>query len=305
MKNLIISLSILVVVIISFTSPHLMLNPGELTKGHQKIKDECTACHKPLRGINELRCIACHKIDEIGTDSYKLNPNADKNIIHLFHSKLKTNTCTSCHTDHKGLNAGVTLREFKHSFLADDEQANCQSCHKLQSNKLHQSVTNNCGACHTTTRWQVGAIFSHSQLIDTLQKSCIACHEKPKNQLHQAISSECNLCHSNTHWKPATFEHSAYFALDNNHNTSCNNCHTTSSYKQYTCYGCHEHSQGKIAEEHTEEGISNIANCISCHKSGNEHDIEGKEGQGGKLNEKEKDNVKEYIKSKESEGDDD
>jgi hypothetical protein len=41
----------------------------------------------------------------------------------------------------------------------------------------------------------------------------------------------------------------------------------------YTCYGCHEHSESKLKEEHNEEGIYNLNGCFTCHKSGNKHEL--------------------------------
>jgi len=43
-------------------------------------------------------------------------------------------------------------------------------------------------------------------------------------------------------------------------------------------YGCHEHTVSNILSAHREEGISNLTNCASCHKSSNKH--EGREGSG-------------------------
>src|SRR3546814_3316281 len=75
-------------------------------------------------------------------------------------------------------------------------------------------------------------------------------------------SSDFATCHQPGHWKPATFDHSRYFLLDRDHNTACTTCHLNNNYKQYTCYGCHEHQPTKIITKHREEGITNIENCV-------------------------------------------
>src|SRR3546814_280085 len=80
-------------------------------------------------------------------------------------------------------------------------------------------------------------------------------------------SSDFATCHQPGHWKPATFDHSRYFLLDRDHNTACTTCHLNNNYKQYTCYGCHEHQPTKIITKHREEGITNIENCVRCHRS--------------------------------------
>ena len=60
---------------------------------------------------------------------------------------------------------------------------------------------------------------------------------------------------------------------------ACATCHLSGNYKQYTCHGCHEHQQARIIAEHREEGITNIQNCVRCHRSPH-GDAEG-EREGG------------------------
>ncbi len=90
-----------------------------------------------------------------------------------------------------------------------------------------------------------------------------------------------------TAWKPATYDHSKYFVLDNDHHTACSTCHTDpADFKKYTCYNCHEHSPSRIAEEHREEGIYNYQNCIKCHRNASEGEGEhegGREREGGEM----------------------
>ncbi|EWS58946.1 hypothetical protein Y695_04654 [Hydrogenophaga sp. T4] len=59
--------------------------------------------------------------------------------------------------------------------------------------------------------------------------------------------------------------------LDRDHNASCETCHKNpADYRQYTCYGCHEHTLANVREEHEEEGIRNFDNCVKCHRSADE-----------------------------------
>ena len=127
------------------------------------------------------------------------------------------------------------------------------------------------------------------------KNNCASCHNKPDDAFHKLSEENCSKCHSTAKWVPSSFDHSSYFQLDKNHNAKCNVCHTTNNYKVYTCYGCHEHTQGNIMEKHNEEGISDLNNCVSCHKSGNENDIrmDGKSENGS-----------EQKKNKNSEGSD-
>src|SRR3546814_13592537 len=47
----------------------------------------------------------------------------------------------------------------------------------------------------------------------------------------------------------------------------CSSDLLNNNYKQYTCYGCHEHQPTKIITKHREEGLTNIENCVRCHRS--------------------------------------
>jgi hypothetical protein len=88
--------------------------------------------------------------------------------------------------------------------------------------------------------------------------------------MHRSSQASCAVCHSTKQWKPATFNHSRYFRLDGDHRASCRTCHPSQgNYKSYTCYGCHEHNESRIASEHREEGIYNYGNCMKCHRGGN------------------------------------
>lgn len=106
--------------------------------------------------------------------------------------------------------------------------------------------------------------------------SCLP--SKTKRCAASGRNPNCIQCHLTSRWTPADFDHSAYFVLDRNHNASCKTCHTNNQFED-TCYGCHEHTPSNILGEHREEGISNINDCVRCHKSGNEHDMEGR-GEG-------------------------
>lgn len=291
MKKLLVIAIICILVWLMAAYPYTMLNPGELVQGHQKEKNKCTSCHEPFWGISSEKCINCHKLNEIGIDSTR-----DNNEAILFHSNLKGQECTSCHTDHKGIKPSVSLSGFDHSFLSSADQEKCNSCHAKPADELHLLLSADCKSCHTTEAWTFTGVFDHNMIRGADQKNCSSCHRKPTDTFHEGLQNNCSECHSNDKWVPASFDHSSYFMLDRDHNTKCNTCHTNSSnFSIYTCYGCHEHSEVKIQEEHNEEGIYNFNNCTSCHRSSNKHDIR----KDGKLDQKGVDELKKFIKSNE------
>lgn len=152
---------------------------------------------------------------------------------------------------------------------------------------FHQElIQDDCTACHIdhagTKRYQWQGRFDHALLKAAARDRCEACHQAPRDSLHQQIDGNCGKCHSQTRWTPATFDHDRYFVLDRDHNTRCVTCHVRNDYSRYTCYGCHEHSLGKIRSEHIEEGIDKFDDCVECHRSADEHDIRGRGGKRDK-----------------------
>lgn len=238
MKKLYIILSVGLAIFLIIQFPHVTINPGELALGHQKLNNECLSCHIPFGGIGSEKCIACHKLQDIGKNKRGETSKPQ------FHQQLSNQECNTCHTEHMGLIPEHAYVGFKHELLSS-------------------SIVNNCVACHT----------------------------KPRDNLHSLIKDNCNKCHGTGKWLPATFDHTAYFVLDQKHNASCNTCHTNNNFSSFTCYGCHEHTESKIIDEHNEEGIYNLNNCVSCHRSGNELNQESKG-----LDDKERREIRDFIK---------
>jgi hypothetical protein len=82
------------------------------------------------------------------------------------------------------------------------------------------------------------------------------------------VAGDCASCHKVQAWKPATFDHDKFFPLDKDHNASCVTCHSGNSFKQYSCYGCHEHTPSNMQAKHREEGVTeDLRNCVRCHRS--------------------------------------
>ncbi|HRH65556.1 MAG TPA: cytochrome c3 family protein [Bacteroidia bacterium] len=302
MKKLIVWGIILICIVLMVQCPHAMLNPGELIEGHQKLNEKCLDCHNPFHGIDNTKCISCHKLSDIGKDTTNLSDTNNTTEKILFHQNLSNEKCTSCHTDHKGIKPDVPVSSFTHELLSAAVINKCYSCHNQTRDSLHKQLTTDCSKCHTTNGWKSAVVFNHDLILGTGKNNCSSCHPIPRDSYHHTLKENCDKCHSTNKWVPSTFDHSAYFRLDKDHNVKCNVCHTNNDYSNYTCYGCHEHSPAKIRSEHIKEGISNFSDCTSCHKSSDEHDIRMNRGSGQELNQKEVKEVKDYIKPKNKDG---
>lgn len=222
-------------------------------------------------------------------------PHATISPGELAEAHLKLNDkCFSCHKPFSGISS-----------------EKCISCHKIADigkkvdgyqNKplFHLQLSDQkCNSCHTDHQGLIPehslSGFKHELLSPSVVNNCKSCHQKPLDKFHSPSIENCNKCHLTSNWLPTTFDHSAYFTLDQDHNTTCTTCHSNSNYTSFTCYGCHEHTESKIIAEHNEEGIYNIRNCVTCHKSGNEHDIKYNKKN---LNDNERIGLKEFLKSK-------
>lgn len=204
------------------------------------------------------------------------------------HSDLQGD-CFACHTPFRGASAkrcvschvvaDIGIRTTKGAMIAQKEQ----------SSPFHQALAEaNCIACHSdhpSPKLTKGSTvrFDHALLKANARDKCQSCHVPPRDDLHSGEALVCSTCHQSTSWKPASFDHSRFFALDREHNTACTTCHPRGNYKTYTCYGCHEHQQERIIAEHREEGITNVENCVRCHNSAHgeangEHGGEGERG---------------------------
>jgi Cytochrome c3/Doubled CXXCH motif (Paired_CXXCH_1) len=273
--------------------PDRMISPGDLMEVHKKSDNDCMACHSAFNGIDQNKCIACHKVSEIGKVS--LGSMTKEKV--LFHQHLKETPCTSCHSDHQGRYPVSKFSVFNHSFLDIAVLNACANCHRSPSDKLHSVVTASCNNCHKTDTWLFSRKFDHELIAQDQRNLCTTCHVKPEDDFHLKLVENCDKCHTNNAWKPSSFDHSGYFELDKDHNVQCSTCHTSNNFSAYSCYGCHEHSENKLIQEHREEGVLNISDCVSCHKNANEDDIRMGNGSGSNLKQGDAAKVREYIKS--------
>jgi hypothetical protein len=199
----------------------------------------------------------------------------------------------------------------KHSVDYQNVSINCQGCHDMDTGSFNQQTCINCHAandagfvqqhqaefgdncisCHDG--YDRMANFDHNQVfvldgrhgeldcqdchVDRVfsgtPSECVACHEEP--QIHAGVfGTSCQSCHLTSAWTPAKLQEHK-FPLDHGNNgiSDCQVCHQT-SYADYSCYGCHEHDQADIEEEHREEGISieDLPACVDCHSTGQKDD---------------------------------
>jgi hypothetical protein len=226
-KTTSIIITLILAVLLIYLFPKQAINPGDLSKGHQYMENDCMKCHTFFLGTPEEKCVFCHKPADIGkftTSGARIDEKSTQGKT-AFHHLFQGNSCLSCHKDHSDMNVNKTVSKFSHNLLP--------------GKNINQ---------------------------------CMTCHQRPADKFHESNDQECSQCHSAERWRPATLDHAQYFRFDKEHKPDCAICHQNNNYKEYTCYGCHDHSPDKIQKEHLTAGIYSYKNCLLCHISGDKNE---------------------------------
>jgi hypothetical protein len=215
---LIITLNVAALVLITFLYPQLMISPGKPIAAHAELADDCFACHSAFVGSPKEKCIACHKVDEIGKITTTGLPIANENKNVAFHQQLVEQDCVACHSDHNGVKAFRPIGQFSHNLLESSLSEKCQSCHESPIDKLHSQISGNCSQCHTQDAW-TPASFDHDEYFrfdrhhdtecetchvnnDYSKYTCYGCHEHSRSKIRKEHYEEgirdyeqCTECH--------------------------------------------------------------------------------------------------------------
>ena len=249
---------VLVVVVVALTlvlGPTLF-SPGSLNAqaktaplggvaSHAKLGNRCGACHTAPWSSQTMadKCMACHK--DISAEI------SGKTGLHGALLSTVKPTCGGCHPDHRGANA--TLTELTGSFSA--------GMHNSFAFKLTgKHATIPCSACHANAK--------SLQDFQKTPQDCNSCHGK--SDPHKgSFGTQCGSCHNTSGWGGASFNHDIFPV---NHGTdkqasTCQTCHPSGT-TTYTCFGCHEHTQSNVVGQHEGKSLSQLTNCIQCHKGG-------------------------------------
>ena len=212
-----------------------MASPGDLSKAHAFLENNCAACHTPTRSVLAQNCIVCHANNQA---LLQRQPTA-------FHANITE--CAACHIEHQGRVATATqmdhvalahigckmlegasspsrpdmakvqywlertapsARPANHR-AAEEALLNCAACHSTKDKHLGLFGTD-CAACHTTTAWTIPE-FRHPSAAS---QSCAQCHQAPPSHYMEhfrmismkvarqehADVSQCFLCHQTTSW---------------------------------------------------------------------------------------------------------
>ncbi|HLW65085.1 MAG TPA: hypothetical protein VKS79_07150 [Gemmataceae bacterium] len=207
-----------------------------------------------LTGMHKMvECAACHKNNMFKGTAQSCSACHAEPVVHK--GKFGSD-CVHCHSTATWKNTGDAVGWLKENFN-----------HELAAFKLtgkHKTV--DCAACHVNNVFKGAA------------QTCVKCHAEP--QVHKGkFGQECAQCHSTETWKGAKFKHT--FPLDHGRRgrvIECVTCHNKpNDMKAYTCYGCHEHEEARIARKHPKLNAMQLQNCVKCHPTGRENERRGGE----------------------------
>ncbi len=193
--NTIVLANLLALILLVIFLPQLMIEPGKLMDPHLDLTDDCFACHTPFIGSRPSKCMACHKVEDIGLKTTKGEIIAKEEKNTAFHQGLIDNDCVACHSDHKGVQSFRPIGQFSHQLIARETQEQCDSCHSKPGDALHQKTKGNCAECHTTEGW-TPATLKHDEYFRfdrDHNTTCDKCHIKDDYS-----SYTCYGCHEHS-----------------------------------------------------------------------------------------------------------
>jgi hypothetical protein len=218
--------------------------------------------------------------------------------------------CTQCHV---GNNYNLTVTDCYNSGCHTADWNSTATLGGTVPNHVAANFpTSLCSTCHDTLLWADGK-FDHSTTgwaltgghivptagggvqactdchvnnnysLTSANTACYGCHlaqwnstqtlgGSVPNHISAGYPTTCDTCHTTSSWLGATFNHT-YFPIPH-HGSVCNDCHQVSSnYASFTCINCHTttaHQQTQTVNQH--QGVSGFSygpiTCYTCHKNG-------------------------------------
>lgn len=279
---------------------------------HADFEGRCEYCHEPWQGVTAALCEKCHSAiaaeRRAGTGVHGvLKSTADCRLCHVeHHGRLADQTVAAINSfPHE--QTGYSL--VAHQQWSDGRSFVCRDCHAAAGQ--YEFQTSLCETCHRqinaifvaqhTAKYSADCLACHRQLepfdhhtfplraghaalrcaqchiqpdFSRTDASCAACHAEPA--IHAGLFGvDCAACHTLDGWVPAKLsKHDFPIGHGGAGDTQCATCHPQ-SYREYTCYVCHEHSdEAEVRNHHLEEGIglAELNDCMKCHADGRTHE---------------------------------
>ncbi|MEX0893231.1 MAG: hypothetical protein WEB88_13780 [Gemmatimonadota bacterium] len=167
-----------------------------LTDSHAIFDGDCAACHTPLQGTADAKCLSCHQQSggELGIYTFARHYMYRSGEADRSAADVHEVACGTCHREHQGREA--SLQE-----VAD---ARCVSCHEVNSfEKDHPefdfAVEDNAGVANLKFAHvqHVREVMAESELVEP-EAACLSCHTPEadgKGFQPLAFDRHCDACH--------------------------------------------------------------------------------------------------------------
>ena len=216
------------------------VSPGPLSASHAALAQNCTACHTPMRGVEDVKCIGCHA----GASALlQRQPTA-------FHADI--GTCTACHIEHRGSSSRPSAMD--HQGLADiglavlrrDEQ-NPSSRRVLAWIRAHEEAGGD--PLHPLVTPREAGL------------ECATCHAT-KDRHQQLFGGDCATCHATASWMVPGFQHPSPRSVD------CVQCHRAPPSHSMMHFGM-------VSQPAARQLEARVDQCFACHQTTSWNDIRG------------------------------
>ncbi|MDR4481379.1 MAG: hypothetical protein R3B37_16730 [Nitrospira sp.] len=229
------------------------VRPGNLSVAHVSLQNNCAACHTPVKGPVDVKCLGCHATNET---LLQRQPTA-------FHVNI--GRCARCHIEHQGVHARLTKMD--HVTLAE-----------IGLKQLEQSAPDSeqKQAADQLVAWlrpvTMPASLPNQPSLTALEMilDCSSCHST-KDRHKGLFGRECMECHGTTKWTIAGFRHPSPRSIE------CAQCHQAppSHYMMHF-----DMISKRIARQEDTQvrqccGPAQVNQCYRCHQTTSWNDIKG------------------------------
>jgi hypothetical protein len=221
-------------------------SPGPLSAAHAFLEGNCAACHTSVKGVEAVRCVACHAIDDW---LLQRQPTA-------FHADVAS--CRECHPEHQGGKRPPTVMD--HAALAQVglRQLGDKGGADSESAQLRKQLI-----AWINRQEKAGETATPHERITPLEAmlSCATCHAN-KDRHFQLFGQDCAQCHATGQWTIPEFRHPSPRSTD------CAQCHQAppSHYMEHF----HMISMRVAGKPH-----ARVDQCHLCHQTTAWNDIKG------------------------------
>ncbi len=221
-----------------------MASPGALTREHAFLEHDCGACHEPVTGAADAKCVVCHANE---TELLGRQPTA-------FHADI--GSCATCHLEHAGsemLNGLMNHRALARIGLANlqtDDAADGES--RLAAARLRSWLR------HWTESGSSDLVNPRLS-GDEIVLDCATCHRNADPHF-ELLGEQCSDCHDTQQWSLPEFRHPPATSRD------CAQCHQAPPSHYMMHFSMISRT---VAGRHD----ARIDQCFACHQTTSWTDI--------------------------------